>query len=84
MKLIRVGPVGSEKPAILDEAGNIRDMSGMVQDISPTTISADTLDQLRRVDPSALPMLSADSRFGPCVGDVRRFLYRSELIRSCD
>lgn len=73
MKLMRVGPVGSEKPAMLDEAGSIRDLSSVIQDISPTTISAETLDQLRRVDPSTLPMVSGDHRIGPCVGDVRRF-----------
>ena len=30
MKLLRVGPVEHEKPAILDESGAIRDLSGHV------------------------------------------------------
>ena len=32
MKLLRVGPKGSEKPAILAKDGTIRDLSGVVEE----------------------------------------------------
>ena len=34
MKLMRFGPKGQEKPAILDADGNMRDLSSVVNDIS--------------------------------------------------
>ncbi|WP_326690130.1 MULTISPECIES: fumarylacetoacetate hydrolase family protein [unclassified Streptomyces] len=33
MKLLRVGSVGAERPALLDETGTLRDLSGLVGDI---------------------------------------------------
>lgn len=33
MKLLRVGPAGAERPALLDEDGTLRDLSGLVTDI---------------------------------------------------
>ena len=33
MKLMRVGPLGQEKPAILDKDGKVRDLSTHVSDI---------------------------------------------------
>ena len=34
MKLLRFGPKGEEKPGLLDAAGTIRDLSGIVDDIA--------------------------------------------------
>ena len=38
MKLLRYGPVGQEKPGLMDENGTIRDLSGKVSDIANTAI----------------------------------------------
>ena len=35
MKLLRYGPLGQEKPGTLDAEGRIRDLSGVVADITP-------------------------------------------------
>jgi hypothetical protein len=35
MKLLRYGPKGHEKPGLLDADGNIRDLSGLLDDITP-------------------------------------------------
>ena len=35
MKLLRVGQKGSEKPAVLDKDGKIRDISSHVKDLNP-------------------------------------------------
>lgn len=74
MKLLRVGPPGQEKPAALDEAGTLRDLSAHVEDISGATLSDDGLAALRQIDLATLPELPADSRVGPCVGQVGKFM----------
>ena len=55
MKLLRFGDAGSEKPGLLDENGTIRDLSGLVSDVSGNTLSDAGLDTLRNSDVSALP-----------------------------
>ena len=69
MKLMRVGPKGQEKPALLDGA-KIRDLSGKVDDITGATLDDESLAKLRAIDPSTLPEIPAGTRIGPCVGNV--------------
>ena len=72
MKLLRVGPPGQERPAMLAD-GTIRDLSGEVEDIAGDALSDEGLDRLRGLDPSSLPEL-APGRVGPCVGRVGKFV----------
>ena len=74
MKLLRVGPTGQEKPAALDDTGTYRDLSAYVADISGDVLSDDGLAALRQIDLATLPELPADSRIGPCVGQVGKFM----------
>lgn len=74
MKLMRVGPKGHEKPALLDGSGVIRDLSAHIDDIAGGVLSPDGLDQLRGLDPESLPAIAADTRIGPCVGSVGKFV----------
>ena len=55
MKLLRHGPKGQEKPAVLDAQGRVRDLSGVLADITPATLSPAGLDALRRLDLASLP-----------------------------
>ena len=74
MKLLRVGTKGHERPAILDLNENIRDLSSLLDDITGATLSDKVLSKIRAIDLSTLPILSADSRIGPCVGNVGKFI----------
>src|SRR5580704_8170118 len=74
MKLLRYGPAGHEKPGILDRDGKIRDLSGVVTDIDGETLSAASLDRLRRLDLNTLPRAPDGVRIGPCVGNVSKEL----------
>ena len=74
MKLLRVGPKGQEKPAMLDGEGVLRDLSSAVQDIEGTTISDRGLDQIRAHDPEQFPRLEAGQRIGPCVGGIGKVI----------
>lgn len=57
MKLLRHGPRGQEKPGLLDDQGQVRDLSGLMADITPRTLSAAGLAALKALDVSALPIL---------------------------
>ncbi|WP_262270736.1 MULTISPECIES: fumarylacetoacetate hydrolase family protein [Microvirga] len=74
MKLVRFGDAGREKPGLVDSSGQIRDLSGLVPDITGATLSSDTLDRIRNTDPSTLPVAPSGQRLGPCVGQVRNFI----------
>ena len=73
MKLLRVGAKGAERPAMLDEGGVMRDLSGEVDDIAGEALSEAELDRLRGLDPSRLPELQPQ-RIGPCVGRVGKVI----------
>ena len=74
MKLVRFGAAGQEKPGLIDANGQIRDLSGLVPDITGATLSSKTLDRIRGTDPSTLPAAPAGQRLGACVGQVRNFI----------
>ena len=74
MKLLRYGEKGQEKPGLLDAQGQIRDLSGHVDDIAGQAITAEGLATLRNIDPSSLPVVNGSPRLGPCVGRVGKFI----------
>jgi 2,4-diketo-3-deoxy-L-fuconate hydrolase len=57
MKLLRHGPKGQEKPGILDAQGQVRDLSALIADITPATLSPQGLAALSALDLSALPVV---------------------------
>jgi 2-keto-4-pentenoate hydratase/2-oxohepta-3-ene-1,7-dioic acid hydratase in catechol pathway len=73
MKLMRVGEVGREKPAMLDSDGKIRDLSAHVSDIGGEAISPEGLSKLKALDPKSLPEL-ASGRIGACVAGTGKFI----------
>jgi 2-keto-4-pentenoate hydratase/2-oxohepta-3-ene-1,7-dioic acid hydratase in catechol pathway len=74
MKLLRYGPVDQEKPGLLDRDGAIRDLSGVVRDIAGEALAPASLDRLRRLDPTTLPLVPGSRRLGPCVGAVPKIV----------
>ena len=70
MKLLRVGPKGSERPALLDPTGTLRDLSGQIDDIAGEALSDAGLARLRALDPTTLPVVPDGIRIGPCVGQI--------------
>lgn len=74
MKLLRYGPVGAEKPGLLDADGNIRDLSAYVADISGAMLDDVSLGRLRALDPSSLPLVSGNPRLGACVTGFTKFM----------
>lgn len=73
MKLLRHGPAGAEKPALLDSDGKIRDLSGLVADLGGDVLSDAGLARIAAADPKTLPEVSP-GRIGPCVAGTRKFI----------
>ncbi len=74
MKLLRYGAPGQEKPGLLDRDGKIRDLSGTLRDIDGAALAPASLDRLRRLDPTTLPLVSGSPRLGACVGNVPKIV----------
>ena len=74
MKLVRFGPTGAEKPGLLDAAGQLRNLSGHIADITGATLDDASIAKLQALDPTSLPLVTNDQRIGPCVGNIGKFL----------
>ncbi|MFE9216450.1 fumarylacetoacetate hydrolase family protein [Streptomyces lavendulae] len=78
MKLLRVGPAGSERPALLDQDGTLRDLSGLVTDVDGALLADDsvlsrvrdaaTAGELAALDAEGLRVGSPVGRIGKIVG----------------
>jgi 2-keto-4-pentenoate hydratase/2-oxohepta-3-ene-1,7-dioic acid hydratase in catechol pathway len=74
MKLLRFGDAGFEKPGVLDEDGQIRDISSHIDDIGPDQLEDATLARLAALDFKSLPLVSASVRRGPPVNNIRKIV----------
>ncbi|SDX40444.1 2-keto-4-pentenoate hydratase/2-oxohepta-3-ene-1,7-dioic acid hydratase (catechol pathway) [Ruegeria halocynthiae] len=74
MKLLRFGPVGAEKPGLLDSTGTIRDLSAVIGDIAGDSLGDEALGQIRELDHATLPEVGGNPRIGACVGNVGKFI----------
>ncbi|MBY8887945.1 fumarylacetoacetate hydrolase family protein [Streptomyces sp. PTM05] len=78
MKLLRVGPAGAERPALLDGDGVVRDLSGLVPDVDGTLLAdRAALERIREaardgglpaVDPAGLRVGPPLTGIGKIVG----------------
>ncbi len=57
MRLLRHGPKGQEKPALLDGKGQVRDLSALLGDFTPAHLAPAGLAALRALDLTALPVV---------------------------
>lgn len=74
MKLLRYGPTGQEKPGILANNGEIRDLSGIIPDVAGKSLLPESIEKLRNTDISLLPKVAGRPRLGPSVGSVEKFI----------
>ncbi len=74
MKLLRHGSPGQEKPGLLAADGEIRDLSGIIPDLSRESLLPRSIEKVRNIDISLLPRVAGRPRIGPCVGGVGKFI----------
>ena len=74
MKLLRLGNIGSEKPAIIDSQNNFRDLSSVIDDLNPETLNFDIFDKIKKINTNDLPKLDPNLRIGACVSKPSKFI----------
>ncbi len=74
MKLARYGRAGKEKPALVDRAGKLRDLSEVVADLDADTLAPRVLARLAKLKPESLPAVRGVPRIGPCLRRVGNFI----------
>ena len=74
MKLLRIGDVGSEKPALIDKENKYRDLSSIIKDFNPDTLNFETLEKIKITDITKLPVLDSNLRIGACVSQPSKFI----------
>tara|TARA_B100000965_G_C19521382_1_gene726699 strand:+ start:43 stop:888 length:846 start_codon:yes stop_codon:yes gene_type:complete len=73
MKLLRVGELKKEIPAVLDKENKIRDLSNHIEDFCPKTLSLDTINRIKSLDFKTLPEIQSKIRIGPCISNPGNF-----------
>jgi len=74
MKLMRYGAKGAEKPALIDADGAVRDLSGVLPDITAATLGKDGLATLAAIDIASLSVVANPGRIAPPWQGVGKFL----------
>ena len=74
MKLVRYGNPGKEKPGLIDAAGKLRDLSGVVPDIGPAQLSDAALAKLLKLKTDALPLVRGKPRLGCPINGIGKFI----------
>ena len=74
MKLVRYGQPGKEKPGLIDADGKLRDLSGVIADVTPEHLSDKALTKLAKLKTDKLPLVKGKKRFGPPVSRTGKFI----------
>ena len=74
MKFLRIGSLNQEKPAIIDKAGVIRDLSSVISDFNSNTINQNTIEKIKKINLEKLPKVNNNIRIGPCVANPEKFI----------
>ena len=74
MKLVRYGQPGKEKPGLIDAEGQLRDLSGVIADVTPEHLSDKALAKLAKLKTDQLPRVKGKKRFGPPVSRTGKFI----------
>jgi 2-keto-4-pentenoate hydratase/2-oxohepta-3-ene-1,7-dioic acid hydratase in catechol pathway len=90
MKLLRHGPIGQEKPGLLDAQGQVRDLSSLIPDLTPQQLAPAALAALQQqvaAQGSSLPVVAPGTRLGVPIAGIRQFLgvglnYRQHAIEA--
>ena len=67
MKTLRYRIGNEVKPGILDQEGNIRDVSSLVKDWDNKIVTISKLNEVKKIDPTSLPLVENSDGYAPCV-----------------
>ena len=64
LRLVRYGPIGEEKPGLLDDQNHIHDLSAFIEDITPSQLSDEALEEIAEIPLDQIPVVPGDPRLG--------------------
>ena len=64
LRLVRFGPIGEEKPGLLDDQNQIHDLSAFIEDITPSQLSDEVLEEIAEIPLDQIPVVPGDPRLG--------------------
>ena len=73
MKLLRVGELGQEKIAVLDENNLIKDLSDKIEDLSSDTLNSEYLEKIKDIDLSKQKEIHPKTRIGPFINNPKNY-----------
>jgi len=74
MKLVRYGNPGKENPGLIDENGQLRDLSAVIEDLGPEQLSDKVLAKLSKLKAAKLPLVKGKPRLACPVSHVGKFI----------
>ena len=74
MKLLRYGPIGEERPALIDDSGRIRDLSEHLNDLGGASLDPNRLAALGKLDTNNLPIVEGTIRFGTPITGIGKIV----------
>ena len=74
MKLLRYRKDGLVQPGIIDDEGNIREASSIVNDWTSQTVNISNLSKLNEINTTDLPIVNDTISIAPCLGEVGKFI----------
>jgi 2,4-didehydro-3-deoxy-L-rhamnonate hydrolase len=74
LTLVRFGEQGTERPGLIDDQGQIRDLSGFIDDITPAQLSDESLQRIANIPLDQLPTVRGEQRLAAPVNGVRKII----------
>jgi 2-keto-4-pentenoate hydratase/2-oxohepta-3-ene-1,7-dioic acid hydratase in catechol pathway len=74
MKLLRVGDIGKEIPALLGNDNKIRSLKNYLNDFDPSTLIFEKINKIKTLNAKTLPEISSDIRIGSCISNPEKFI----------
>lgn len=74
MKLLRYGAPGHEKPGLVDANGHLRDLSGVITDLSGEALGNASMRRLAAIDANTLPLVEGSPRYGAPVAGIGKMI----------
>ena len=74
MKICRIGDSGKEQPVIIDKDENYRNLSSIIKDFNPSTLTFEVFEKLKKIKLNSLDILDKSERIGPCISNPSKFI----------
>ncbi len=74
MKLVQYGKLGREKPGLIDNNGDIRDLSSKITRIDANVLSKNNLEKLKKININSLKKVRGKPRLGVPISGIRKIV----------